>query len=469
MAAELDAIVVGGGISGLATAFGLQKRGYLVELLEAAPRVGGVIGSRRREGILYELGPNSTLDTSPLINELLDDAGLRAQRVEPSAAASKRYVVRDGKPIALPTSPAALVTSPAFTLGAKLRLARELFVARGPPGVEESIAAFVRRRLGREFLDYAIDPFVAGIYAGDPERISVAAAFPRLLALEQRYGGLIKGQIRGARERKKSKEVAKNAAASFSFRDGMQTLTDGVGSTLDRVRCGARVARVRRGPAGVFEVEGEHGGAPLRRTARAVVIATPAYAAADLVRDLAPDAAAALAAIEYAPIAVVAAAFRRADVAHACDGFGFLVPRREGRRVLGSLFSSSMFANRAPADAVLLTTFVGGRRDPEVVALPDEAIVKIVLSELDALVGASGAPLLTEVVRWRRAIPQYELGHLGRIGRVEQAEITLPGLGFCASYRGGVAVGDCVKNGHDAAARLARWLAAPASAGSAGA
>ena len=464
-----DTVVIGAGISGLSVAHGLEQRGRTVAVLEAAPQAGGVIATTHRDGALFERGPNSTLDTSPLINELLDDAGLRAQRVEPSAAASKRYVVRDGKPIALPTSPAALVTSPAFTLGAKLRLARELFVAPGPPGVEESIAAFVRRRLGREFLDYAIDPFVAGIYAGDPERISVAAAFPRLLALEQRHGGLIKGQIRGARERKKSQEVAKNAAASFSFRDGMQTLTDGVGSTLDRVRCGARVARVRRGPGGVFEVEGEHGGAPLRRTARAVVIATPAYAAADLVRDLAPDAAAALAAIEYAPIAVVAAAFRRADVAHACDGFGFLVPRRENRRVLGSLFSSSMFPNRAPDDAVLLTTFVGGRRDPEVVALPDEAIVKIVLSELDALVGASGAPLLTEVVRWRRAIPQYELGHLGRIGRVEQAEITLPGLGFCASYRGGVAVGDCVKNGHDAAARLARWLAAPAPAGSAGA
>ena len=282
MAADVDVLVIGGGISGLAAAFGLQQHGCTVELLEAEARVGGVIGSRRRDGVLYELGPNSTLDTTPLVNELLDAAGLRAERLDANAEASIRYVVRDGRPVALPTSPAAFLTTSAFTLGAKLRLVGELFVAPTPPGVEESIAAFVRRRLGDEFLDYAIDPFVSGIYAGDPERISVPAAFPRLLALEQKYGGLIKGQIRGARERKKSKEVAKNTAKSFSFREGMQTLTDGVGRRLRAVRCGVRVRRIARDAAGLFQVEGEAGGAPFARSARAVVVATPAYAAAGL-------------------------------------------------------------------------------------------------------------------------------------------------------------------------------------------
>ncbi|MBK7793141.1 MAG: protoporphyrinogen oxidase [Betaproteobacteria bacterium] len=463
MATDVDVVVVGGGISGLAAAFGLQKSGYAVELLEAQPRVGGVIGSRRRDGVLYELGPNSTLDTTPLINELLDDVGLRQQRAEPSAAASIRYVVRDGKPIPLPTSAGGFLTTPAFTLGAKLRLFKELFVAPTPPGVEESIAAFVRRRLGNEFLDYAIDPFVAGIYAGDPERISVPAAFPRLLALEQKYGGLIKGQIRGARERKKSKEVAKNTAKSFSFRDGMQTLTDGVGRKLDRVRCGVRVRRVEREAPERFRIEGEQDGATFVRRARAVVIATPAYAAADIVRDLAPGAARALAAIEYAPIAVVAAAFRRADVVHSCEGFGFLVPRKERRKVLGSLFSTSMFANRGPEGTVLFTTFAGGRRDPEIAAMADDAVVRIVRGELEALVGAGGPPLWTEVVRWPQAIPQYDLGHLARIGQIEQAERELPGLLFCANYKGGVSVSDCIKNGHGVAATLAGHIGAPAA------
>jgi len=469
MATDVDVLVVGGGISGLAAAFGLEQAGHQVELLEAEARVGGVIGSRRRDGVLYELGPNSTLDTTPLVNELLDAAGLRGERLDANAEAAIRYVVRGGKPVALPTSPAAFLTTPAFTIGAKLRLVGELFVAPTPPGVEESIAAFVRRRLGNEFLDYAIDPFVSGIYAGDPERISVPAAFPRLLALEQKYGGLIKGQVRGARERKKSKEVAKNTAKSFSFREGMQTLTDGIGRRLRAVRCDARVRRIARDAAGVFHVEGEADGTPFARSSRAVVLATPAYAAAGLVAGIAPDAARALAAIDYAPIAVVAAAFRRADVAHSCAGFGFLVPKKEQRKVLGSLFSTSMFANRGPEGTVLLTTFAGGRRDPGVAAMSDEAVVRLVLSELAALVGATGTPLFTEVVRWPQAIPQYDLGHLGRIASLEQAENDLPGLLFCANYRGGVSVSDCIKNGHGIAERLAGRLGAPAASARAGA
>jgi oxygen-dependent protoporphyrinogen oxidase len=461
MISDVDVIVIGGGISGLAAAFGLQKAGLRVELLEAAPRVGGAIGSKRREGLLYEMGPNSTLDTTPLVNELLGDIGLSAERMDANAAASIRYVVRGGQPIPLPASAGAFLTTPAFSLAAKLRLLREWFVAPTPQGVEESIATFVRRRLGNEFLDYAIDPFVAGIYAGDPEQISVAAAFPRLLALEQNYGGLIKGLILGARERRNNKEVAKNTAKTFSFRNGMQTLTDGVASKLARIECGARVRRVAREDDGTFRVEGEKDGAPFVRRARAAVVATPAYAAADIVRGIAPDAAEALAAIEYAPVAVVAAAFRRADVAHSCEGFGFLVPRKEQRKILGSLFSTSMFENRGPAGTVLLTTFAGGRRNPEIAALSDDAVAQVALAELAELVGA-GAPMWTEVVRWPQAIPQYNLGHLERVARVVGAEQRFPGLLFCANYKGGVSVSDCIKNGHLVAEALAPRLASGA-------
>lgn len=459
MNADLDVIVIGGGISGLATAFGLQQKALRVAVLEAAPRAGGVIASRRRDGLLYETGPNSTLDTTPLVNELLAEVGLAGERADARPAASIRYIIRGGKPIALPTSPGAFLTTPAFSLAAKLRLVRELFIAPTPPGVEESIAAFVRRRLGNEFLDYAIDPFVAGIYAGDPEQISVPAAFPRLLALEQKYGGLIKGQILGARERKKNKEVAKNTAKTFSFRNGMQTLTDGVAGKLARIECGVRVRRVARDDDGAFRVEGDKDGTPVVRRARAVVVATPAYAAADIVREIAPDAGAALASIDYAPVAVVAAAFRRAEVAHSCEGFGFLVPRKEQRRILGSLFSTSMFDNRGPAGMILLTTFAGGRRNPEVAALPDDAVAQLVQTELHALIGA-GTPIWTEVVRWPRAIPQYNLGHLDRIARVTAAEQANPGLAFCANYKGGVSVSDCIKNGHLVAEAMAAQLAA---------
>ena len=294
---DVDVIVVGGGISGLAAAFGAQQRGASVEVLDAGARAGGVIGTVHRDGALYEAGPNSALDTTPLINELLDALGIRGERADASAVASTRFIVRGGKLVALPMSPGAFLTTPAFTLGAKLRLLREPFIAPAPPDVEESIAAFVRRRLGTEFLDYAIDPFVSGVYAGDPEQISVPAAFPRLHALEQKYGSLIKGQIKGARERRRSAEKAKNTAGSFSFRAGMQTLTDALARAVGRVATGVRVHQIVRDPDGTWTVAGTRDGAPVVRRARAVVLAAPAYAAAELVRDLAPAAAQGLAAI----------------------------------------------------------------------------------------------------------------------------------------------------------------------------
>ena len=456
---DADVVVIGGGISGLAAAFGLQRRGHRVVVLEAANRAGGVIGSIRRDGGLFETGPNSTLDTTPLINELLSALGIRDERRDASAVAATRYIVRGGRLVPLPMSPRAFLTTPAFTLRAKLRLGAEPFIARTPAGREESIAAFVRRRLGVEFLDYAIDPFVAGIYAGDPEQISVPAAFPRLLALEQKYGSLIKGQVKGARERKQNAETAKNAAVSFSFRNGMQTLTDALAQRLARVECGVQVQRVVRNEDGTWSVEAMRAGAPTLFRAHCVIVAAPAHAATAMIADVAPQAAQALRAIEYAPIAGVASAYRRDDVRHSLDGFGFLVPKKERRRVLGTLFSSSMFDGRAPGGTVLLTTFAGGRRNPEIAALDDDAVRAAVRDELAALIGA-GKPLWQEVVRWPQAIPQYNLGHLERLAHVDAAEAALPGLRFCANYRGGVSVGDCVKAADATADTLDRYLRA---------
>ncbi len=461
----VDTIVIGAGISGLAVAHGLAqlKRSHVV--LESGPRAGGVIGTGRRDGFLYELGPNSTLDTTPMINALLRDLGIADERVDAGEVASTRYVVRAGKLVALPTTPGAFATTSAFTLAAKLRLFREPFVARTPAGNEESIAAFVRRRLGTEFLDYAIDPFVAGIYAGDPERISVAAAFPRLLALEQRYGSLIKGQILGARERRKNKEVAKNAAASFSFRGGMQTLIDALAQSLATVHVDTSVQRVARDDEGTFTVEAMRGGQPVVFRARSLVLAVPAYVAAGIIGNIAPAAAAALHGIEYTPIAIVANAWRRADIEHSLAGFGFLVPKKEHRFLLGGLFSSSMFDGRAPAEHVLLTTFAGGRRNPEIVDMTDAGIAAKVREELAARLGARAAPLWQETVRWQHAIPQYNLGHLDRLRHVDAAEGAVPGLYFCANYRDGVAVGDRIKIGRAMASRIGNFLAAPAAEG----
>jgi oxygen-dependent protoporphyrinogen oxidase len=461
---EADVIVVGAGLSGLTTAFRLARHGWQVAVVEAEQRPGGVIGSQRREGVLYEVGPNSGLDTTPLIDELLAAAAIRGERLDASAAVARRYILRDGALVAMPTSPGAFFGTSLFSWRAKLALLREPFVAPAPADAEETVADFVRRRLGAEFLDYAIEPFVAGIYAGDPQTLSVPAAFPRLAALEQKYGSLIRGQILGARERRKNAEKAKNIAASFSFRDGMQTLTDALARALP-IECGVRVAAVRREAEGfALECERVSPGAKqcFERRARAVVLAVPAYAAARIVAPLDGDAARALAAIVYPPVAVVASAYRRSDVAHPLDGFGFLAPKKENPPILGSLFSSTMFAHRAPEGTVLLTTFVGGRRNPELALAAEGDIAANVQQALARYVGAA-IPLWSVVTRWPQAIPQYTIGHRERIAAVERAEAGAPGLYFCANWRGGVSVGDCIKSGHAMAERIDRELRALAS------
>jgi oxygen-dependent protoporphyrinogen oxidase len=458
MPADVDVLVIGAGISGLTTAFKLKKRGATVEILEAATRAGGVIGTRHRNGALVERGPNSTLDSSPLINDVIDELGIRGERLDASAVAATRFIVRDGKLVALPTSPLAFVTTSAFSFTAKRRLFREIFIPPSPAGVEESIAAFVRRRLGDEFLDYAIDPFVSGVYAGDPERISVPAAFPRLHALEQKYGSLIKGQIMGARARRRTGEKPKNTAGSFSFRGGMQALTDALAAVVGRVETGVNVRRIEQGRDGTWTVAGARGSEPVVRRARSVVLAVPAHEAAKLVRELWPAASKGLNAIEYAGVASAATAYRRVDIEHSLEGFGFLVPKRESRRILGSLFSSSMFPGRAPDNIVLLTTFVGGMRNPALTAQPDGALGTLVHEELSALVGATSPPVWIDVTRWTHAIPQYNLGHADRVRPLEDAERARPGLFFCASYRGGVSVGDCIKSAHATADVATRFL-----------
>jgi oxygen-dependent protoporphyrinogen oxidase len=443
--------VVGGGVWGGATPFELQRPGWAGVVVEVASRGGGVIGTLHRDGALFETGPNSVLDSTPLINELLDALHIRDQRIEASAAAATRYIVRAGRLVPLPASPGALFMSAAFTPGAKFRLWREPFIAAAPADAEESIADFARRRLGAEILEYAVDPFVAGVYAGDPERISMAAAFPRIHALEQKYGSIIRGQIQAARERRRSSQHAAPSRGSFSFRDGMQTLTDALGRAVGSIAFGSEVLCLEPRPEGGWSLTGTRQGHPFARTARNIVLATPAFVAAPLVRTLAPVAAQALSEIPYATVAIVASAYRRQDIAHSLAGFGFLVPKREQRKILGTLFSSSMFEGRAPPDTVLLTSFVGGTRHPELAAKSDDELDALVHAELQALLGAREPPLWTAVTRWTHAIPQYNLGHRERIGAVEKAERALPGLWFCANYRGGVSVGDRIQAARTAA------------------
>lgn len=440
-----DVIVVGGGISGLASAWGLQQQGASVLVLEAGAQAGGCISTARERGCLLESGPNSALETTPLISAMLDALGISGERMPASPRSRNRYVVRNGQLHALPLSALAFLSSPLFSARAKLRLLREPFLSRGSADAEESVAAFVRRRLGDEFLDYAINPFVGGVYAGDPQALSIGAAFPRLRELEQRYGSLIRGQLFGAIARRRDPEKSKQSAPMFTFRAGMQTLTDALARRLNRVEFGREVTGIAV-DGEQYELETVSAGVRSVYRARAVVLAIPAWAAATLMAPLAADAAAALAGIPYPPVAVVHSTYRHGAIAHALDGFGMLVPQVENRRILGTIFSSSLFAERAPEGRHLLTTFIGGARQPALARLDEAEIAGIAQAEHAALLGASATPEFVKVRRWARAIPQYNIGHAARISRVEQAERALPGLFFCANYRGGVSIGDCIKS-----------------------
>ena len=455
---DADVIVVGGGISGLASAWGLEQRGARVVLLEAASRAGGTIGSAREHGCLLESGPNSALATTPLIDALLAQLGISGERIEANAAARNRYILRHGRLAAVPLSPFAFFATPLFSIRAKLRLFCEPFIGRGAPDAEESVAGFVRRRLGAEFLDYAVNPFVAGVYAGDPETLSVSAAFPRLHALEQRHGSLIWGQLAGARARARSSDKSRHSASMFAFREGMQTLTDAIARRLARVEFNTEVIGVARAGCGYVITTGKAGAPPRELRGRAVLIAAPAHAAARLMASIAPEAAAALSAIPYPPVAVVTSAYRRSAIAHPLDGFGYLVPACEGRQTLGTIFSSTLFEDRAPAHLALLTTFVGGMRQPTLARLNEREIADRVYAEHGAVLGAAARAEFTRVIRWSRAIPQYTLGHAARIARIEEAERNHPGLFFCANYRGGVAIGDCISAAHRAAGQVAAFL-----------
>jgi oxygen-dependent protoporphyrinogen oxidase len=446
MSEQVDTVVVGGGISGLCTAHWLKKRGQRVLVLERDEQVGGTMRSVRENGFLAELGPNSALETTPLIRELVDDLALLGEFIYATPLGKNRFILRNGTLHALPLGLSAFLATNLFSFSAKLRLLKEPFVGRAVK--EESIAEFVERRLGREFLDYAIDPFVAGVYAAKPEALSVRAAFPKLYALEERYGGLIRGMVRGRKERKARAERAKDRAESFSFLSGMQQLPLALATELGgSVRCGVTVSRIEASDPATspgYRIEYRRGDSCTTIPASNVVLATPAYVAADLVKSLSPKTAESLSSIHYAPVVSVVAGFRSSEVLHPLDGFGFLVPSKEERKILGCLWSSSLFPGRAPEGHVTLTTFVGGSRQPHLTELEDRDLKHLVLDELKSIMQISGKPVYWNVARWAHAIPQYELGYAAKPESLTRFESEHPGFYFCSNYRGGIAVGDCV-------------------------
>ncbi|HEU5171591.1 MAG TPA: protoporphyrinogen oxidase [Gemmatimonadales bacterium] len=445
--------VIGAGVSGLAAAHRLAGLGHDVVVYEAGDRAGGVVRSERRDGFLAELGPNSFADSGGPAAELISEVGLDGRRVEADPAARRRYVVRGGRPVPLPLSPPALLGSRLFSLRGKLAILREPFVPAAPADRDESVAAFVRRRFGAELLEYAAGPFVSGVYAGDAEALGVRYAFPKLHALELEHGSVLRGLVAG---RRGGGAGGRRAPVLVSFRDGLQELPDALARGLGaRVRLRAPVLGARREGSGWIV---RTGGAESRHDA--LVLAAPAHALASL-ELAAPEGArlGALAGIPHPRVAALVLGFRRDEVDHPLDGFGMLVPAVERRRILGVIFSSTLFPGRAPGGHVTLTMFIGGIRHPELAVDDAEALTATAMPDLRDLLGVRGTPAFRTHACWPRAIPQYVVGYQRFLDAFAAIEEANPSLSFAGTARGGVALGDALRSGLDAAQRLQLQLA----------
>lgn len=461
--------VVGAGITGLATAFRLEREdpAWEVVVFEAAPHVGGKVRTTVRDGYTVDWGPNGFLasapDTLALVRALgLDDA------LQPAApSARRRYLYLDGGLRPLPGTPPAFLASEVVPLYGRLRAALEIVLATAGTG-EESVHGFLARHFGRVFADALADAFVSGITAGDPRELSLDALFPRLRTMERTHRSLVRALIAQQRAAKRARAAAGTGRAGAAPRGGLTSFRGGgMQRLLDALRDALQGELLLTTPVEALEPLGDGRGHRLRVAGAStepfddVVITVPAPAAAALLRPHLPTAAEALAAVPYAGIRVFGLGFDRIDVPRALDGFGFLVPRGQGVRSLGVLWTSSLYPDRAPDGKVLLRVLAGGRLDPSMLELSDDDALAAVRRDLRVSMGITVEPEFVETVHWQQAIPQYTLGHGDRLRRAEAALEGLPGVHLAGNAYRGVGVNDCVRDAVRVAAHVAGRTAGP--------
>ena len=454
--------VIGGGISGLAAAYRLIELDDLLQvtLFEASERVGGVLRTEQRDGFLVEHSADMFTTKDPWALDLCRRIGFEDQLIETNLEHRKAFIVHRGKLVDVPAgfslmSPSRvwpILTTPLLSWQGKLRLGCEYFTKRRQDERDESLASFSRRRMGREVYERIIQPVVGGIYTADPEKLSMTATMPQFVQMEREYGSMIRGMKKADRENN-----ARRAASGARYglflapRNGMSSFVQAIVRRLPEgcIQLNSQVEKLNRsGQRWQLSISGQ------QIDFDAVIIATHAGRAAPIVESTSAELSGDLASIVHAGAAVVVLGFRRSQVEHPLNGFGFVVPLVEQRNILACSFSSVKFDGRAPDDSVLMRVFVGGACQSELAELPDHKLLPLVQQELEQLLGAKGDPMFSEIIRWRQTMPQYHVGHLELVERIEQRVEQLPYLALAGNAYRGVGIPFCIKSGEQAAERI---------------
>jgi len=449
--ARLDVLIAGGGISGLSALHFLRQMNpqQSVRLFESDVRLGGTIGTDTVDGYSFDWGPNGFLDREPLTLRMCDELGLSGDLERAGASVSNRFILRRGRLRKVPMSPPAFLLSDVLGPLGKLRVLLEPFMARGDAEIDESIYDFARRRIGRAAADYLVQPMVSGVYGGRADRLSLKSCFPIMHEMETEYGSLFRAMIARARQAKKEGRRAGGPSGPGGW---LTSFHGGLYKIIERFEGRYGELITKRNGVRSIAVEEDHWRAALADgsvvKAEQVVLALPSYRAAEVVAELSPPLSKALASISYAPISVVCEGYRESSVRRDLDGFGFLVPPKEGRRILGSIWTSSIFEKRAPDGCVQFRTMVGGDGDPESIKLTDGDLTSAVHGDLDAIIGLEGSAETVRIYRWAKGIPQFKIGHSATMATIEEQLRRLGCLHLTGNAYYGIGLNDCVKQSY---------------------